>query len=141
MHFDWDSALALQGDSGPYILYAYARITGIRERAEEAGVKLPDPSVEQLDSLGFDSDAAYFLAEQIDEFGKALRACAADHEPAVLANYTLELAKRVAKAYLDLKVVGEPQEVASSRLALFVKAQTVLGHCISLLGMSALQRM
>ena len=38
VHFSWDNALAFQGDSGPYLLYACARISSVEKRVEESGL-------------------------------------------------------------------------------------------------------
>lgn len=141
VHFDWESALALQGDSGPYVLYAYARISGIEERALQGAVNSENVPAVADPELAFGAESGFLLAEQIDEFIPTLQNTLRDHEPSHLASYTLELAKGVSRAYLDLKVVGEPAHIAAARLALFQRAKQVLGHCIDLLGMTRIERM
>jgi arginyl-tRNA synthetase len=137
VHFSWDSALEFQGDSGPYVLYAYARINGIKEKALAAGVTFSD----KINSALLVEESAYQLANVIFEFDQILNLTVEESEPAVLASYALNLSKAVAKAYLDLKVVGIDTEIASARMALFERASSTLREVIELLGMTALERM
>lgn len=135
VHFSWEHALAFQGDSGPYVLYAYARINSIKERAKVAGLE------QSFDAKLLVEDSAYQLVSIIDEFESTLKLVVRDNEPAHLTSYLLELAKAVSKAYQDLKVVDEDKELAESRLKLFGKAQEILGKGIELLGLNVLDRM
>jgi arginyl-tRNA synthetase len=135
--FKWEHALEFQGDSGPYLLYACARINGIKEKASAAGLKF-DPHV---DFTGLIEDSAYELVQKLTEFDEVLEHAAEENEPSYLANYALELAKTFSQAYLDLKVIGEQTKLAADRLALFEAARIVLGTSLRLLGIAPLERM
>jgi arginyl-tRNA synthetase len=135
--FDWDRALAFHGDSGAYLLYAYARINGIRRKAAEAGISLrPAAHLELLNE-----ECAFKLAELLDDFGDRLDRVVAENEPAYLASYGLDVAYAISKAYPELQVLGEAPELAEGRLALFEATRVVLGLCIRLLGMKPVQCM
>lgn len=137
VHFDWESALAFQGDSGPYLLYAYARINGIKEKAAEAKV-FPDPDFAES---ALSEESAFQLASLIADFEPVVQRAVEEHEPYLLANYALELAKSISKAYLDLKVVGVDQDLATARLTLFEASRSILGKSLELLGIQPLERM
>lgn len=138
VHFNWDQALAFQGDTGPYLLYAYARINGIKERASAAGLAV---DLANLTGELLTDDHAYALVTTLAKFESVLRATAADNEPSYLAMYALDIAKTFSKAYAELKVVGEEQRLAASRLALFEATKQVLGQTLELLGIRPLERM
>jgi arginyl-tRNA synthetase len=137
VEFSWDRALAFQGDSGPYLLYAYARINGIKQKAAEAGIVLSPGANREL----LHEQSAFELAERLAALEETLEKVAAEYEPAHLVSYGLDLAYAMSKAYLELKVVGEAPALAEARLALFEASRIVLGLCIRLLGMKLIQRM
>lgn len=137
VHFSWEHALEFQGDTGPYLLYAYARMNGIAEKAREAGIS---PSRE-FSAAAFEEEAAFRLASLLDEFSEALRKTVIENDPANLAWYALDVAKAFSRAYNDLKVIGAERPLAESRLALFEATKLVLGESITLLGMKRIERM
>ncbi|MCB0322328.1 MAG: arginine--tRNA ligase [Bdellovibrionales bacterium] len=138
VHFSWDHALEFQGDSGPYLLYAYARINGIKQKALEAGIQ---PSA-AFDPSRLTEDIAHETVSLIAEFQQTLERVAELNEPSILVQYALELAKTVSRAYLALKVVGaEDQATAVARITLFEAARRTLSDTITLLGITPLERM
>ena len=138
VQFSWDHALEFQGDTGPYLLYAYARINGVRQKAAEIGIKEASP--DQAGSL-LKEESAFHLSMRIDDFEEMLSKTISQNEPAILANYSLELAKDFSRAYTDLKVIGAEAEEAQARLALFESTRVTLGQCLELLGITPLERM
>ena len=137
VHFSWEQAFAFQGDSGPYLLYAYARINGIKERALEAGINLPD----SISAQYLPEESAFLLSSAIADFEDQCTRAALESEPSILTTYALDLAKLVSRAYLDLKVVGCEPAAAQARLGLFEAARVTLGKTLRLLGIPALERM
>jgi arginyl-tRNA synthetase len=137
-HFSWDEALNFKGDTGPYLMYAVARLFSMEERASSEGItaarsangaKLPEPE-------------AWEIASILARFPAVLERTASDYEPCNICNYALDLAKAISRAYLKLRVLGEvDRETAQSRLTLFVAARTVLAASLKLLGIKPLERM
>ena len=72
---------------------------------------------------------------------KHLDRVATDYDSSFLANYAIDLARAISKAYLDLHVVGAEAGLARQRLALFIAARQVLGIAVRLLGMRLCERM
>lgn len=137
-HFNWDEALNFKGDTGPYLMYAVARLHSMEERAKAEGIavghyadgtKLPEPE-------------AWEIASLLSRFPAVLQRTAEDLEPCGVCTYALDLAKAISRAYVKLRVLGEPErDTAGARLALYVAARTVLTIALKILGIRPLTRM
>ena len=95
--FSWDKMLALQGNTAPYLQYAYARIRSIFRKAgvtagRQAEIKLAAP--EEL-----------VLAKHLLNFGLTLEAVAEEHRPNYLCNYLFELAGKFTSFYENCPVL------------------------------------
>lgn len=137
VNFSWDDALQFQGESGPYLLYAFARINGIKEKALEANIKLES----NFNLKEIESEVAFDLANTLADFQDCLIQTTKENDPQILASYTIDLAKSFSKAYNELKVVGEEIDLAKTHLALFEATRIVLKECIELLGINTIERM
>jgi arginyl-tRNA synthetase len=136
-HFNWETALNFQGDTGPYILYALARINSIQSKAQEQGITPQrDISCELLTE-----ESAYKLVALMARFPAVLDKVIEEQEPYHLALFALEMAKEFSSSYRALRVLGEPAELATARLTLFVRYKEVLERAIKLLGMRPVERM
>ena len=136
-HFNWDEALSFQGDTGPYCQYALARLNSIITKATAEGIT---PATEHFGDALVD-DASHELCSILARFDATLDKITADYEPNHLANFILDVAKTVSKAYKQLRVIGEPSELAQARLALFIATRDTLKTALFLLGMPTVERM
>lgn len=139
VHFSWDHALEFQGDSGPYLLYACARISSVEQRVKDSGLDKKfngEPNFSLLTE-----ESAHRLLLVLSDFYMVLRRTTDDNEPSYLSNYSLEIAKSFSKAYSDLQVIGVEPELAQARLELMKATKHVLKQCLELLGMKTLDRM
>jgi len=132
--FDWDRMLAFEGDTGPYLQYAHARIRSIFRRGNVAP---PEPGtrpaiVENQERL---------LALQLLEFGAAVDATAELFSPSRLAGYLFDLATTFTTFYEGCRVLVEDEAIRTSRLALSDLTARVLAQGLSLLGMEAPSQM
>ena len=132
--FSWDDAISLDGDTGPYLMSAHARIAGI---IRKCGVEL-DRSAE---IKPLTEPEAHQLVTWIGRYPEQLEQSAKQYEPAVLAGYLLELARALHAAYEKLPVKDQPMEIAKARLLLFACAKNVLASGLKILGISPLERM
>jgi arginyl-tRNA synthetase len=134
--FSWDKMLALQGNTAPYLQYAYARIRSIFRKGSEAGtVAHADASIH----LAAAHEIA--LAKRLLQFGLVLEAVAEDYRPNFLCNYLYELAGLFAGFYENCPVLkAEPAE-RTSRLALAELTGRVLKQGLELLGIETLDQM
>ena len=132
--FDWDRMLAFEGNTGPYLQYAHARIRSIFRRA---GVAPPPPGTTPL--LGAPPERA--LALQLLRFAEAVEATAETYSPSKLTTYLFDLATAFTGFYEACRVLVDDEAVRASRLALSDLTARVLEQGLSLLGMEAPEQM
>jgi len=128
--FDWDRMLATDGNTGPYLQYAHARIRSIFRRAE---VGPPPRGV--TPHLGEPAERA--LGMQLIGFADAIATAAELYSPAKLCAYLFELAQVFTTFYESCRVLVEDEGVRTSRLAICDLTARVLELGLSLLGMEA----
>lgn len=132
--FDWDLAISFEGDTGPYLINAHARIAGI---IRKCGVEL-DP---EADLAPLVEPEAHQLVRQVARYPEVLREAARLYEPSVLAVYLLDLARALHSGYRVLRVKDEAEDKAKARLLLFTAVKQVLKSGLEILGIRALERM
>ena len=133
IHFDFDKALAFEGNTAPYLQYAYARMHSIQRRAEFEGVKSSTPRLIM--------PAERALGRSLLDYGAAVERAAETARPHTLCEYLYELSVAVSTFYNEVQVLkAEPAERAS-RLALLDLAARTLKHGLSLLGIEVPERM
>jgi arginyl-tRNA synthetase len=138
MSFDLDLAQE-QSDENPvyYIQYAHARTASILERAQQAGV---EPAAADLDLLGHPAELT--LLRLMIRLPELVEDVALQHAPHRLAFYAQELAALFHAFYRDCRVIDPDNEALTrARLQLVRAAKLVLARCLSLMGMSAPDRM
>jgi len=130
--FSWDKMLALQGNTAPYLLYAYARIKSIFRKAEgrrqKAKIKLVAP--EEI-----------ALAKHLLNFGGALESVAEEFRPNFMCNYLFELAGKFTGFYENCPVLKAEGAVGESRLALCDLTARVLKQGLDVLGIDVVEQM
>jgi arginyl-tRNA synthetase len=132
--FDWDRMLAFEGNTGPYLQYAHARIRSIFRRGE---VSPPAPGTPVL--LAEPQERA--LALHLLRFGEAVEAVAETLSPSKLAGYLFDLATAFTGFYEACRVLVPDDDVRTSRLALCDLTARVLERGLALLGMEAPEQM
>jgi arginyl-tRNA synthetase len=133
--FDFDRMLALNGNTGPYLQYATARIRSIFRRA---GL---DPG-ESAGPIQVTEDAERALALAMLGFGSVVGQAAEAAEPHLLAAFLFEVASAFTTFYEQCPVLQAPTDsVRASRLALSALALGVLTTGLSLLGVPVPERM
>ncbi len=129
--FDKERALSLEGDSGPYIQYAYARARSIITAAEEAAVK---GVVEAPQTEGERA-----LARMLLQFGDIVKRAQKDYEPHHVATYAAQLAGAYNSWYAQEHVLGT--DAAPRRVALTHAVAITLRNALYLLGIESPERM
>ncbi len=136
-HFSWEEALNFQGDTGPYIQYALARLYSIERKAEEQGIA----ACKDFDASLLTDDASYKLVNLISRFIETVEKSAATYEPYYVANLVLDIARAFSEAYKSLRVIGQEKAIAEARLALFARTREVICNGLGMLGVPAVERM
>ena len=137
--FDPDLWTSFEGNTGPYLMYSYARTASILRRAgHEGSFKNFDFSV--LDSLS--SPLEFDLLRKMYDFNDAVRQAAQQYKPSALAHYLYELCKCFSRFYVAVPVLkAEDENQKKARLALLEAFSLVLKTGLSLLGMTPPERM
>lgn len=134
--FDWDKALALDGNSGPYLQYAHARVCSLLAKAGiENDSSLPIENIAQDEA-----PATKRLALQLLEFPGAVVRAAEAYKPSILADYLHETAQIYSSFYQNIPVLKSDEALKSSRLALCSLFGEVLRKGLELLGIDAPNR-
>lgn len=137
--FDWDTVLQFEGNTGPYLQYAHARMSGIFRKATEAGLAaLAGPDDLQL----LVADDEWALVQKLRSFGTAVRRAAEQREPFEVAHYLHELSSTFNTFYNRHVVLDEAAPARSrGRLALVGSTRAVLANGLRLLGIRPLEYM
>ena len=140
--FSWDKMLALQGNTAPYLLYAYARIKSIFRKLDVASALCADQSSRRLDAtLKLDAPEEIALAKHLLNFGLTLEAVAEEYRPNFLCNYLFELAGKFTGFYENCPVLKAEGAVRESRLALCDLTARVLKQGLDVLGIETVEQM
>jgi arginyl-tRNA synthetase len=134
--FSWDKMLALQGNTAPYLQYAYARIRSIFRKAE--GTFNIQHSTFNI-QLAAPEEIA--LAKHLLNFGLTLEAVAEEYRPNFLCNYLFELAGKFTAFYENCPVLKADSAVRDSRLALCDLTARVLKQGLDTLGIETVEQM
>ncbi len=124
--FDWDKALALEGNSGPYLQYAYARVCSLLDKAGN-----PDLSGTAF-SCG--EPAERQLALQLLQFGATVKRAAESYKPSALADYLFQTAQLYSSFYQRSPILKSEPAVRDARLRLCSLFGAVLSAGLHLLG-------
>jgi len=142
--FSWDKLLALNGNTAPYLQYAYARIRSIFRKGEAAKSEVRGPRSEvrgQSSELRLEAPEEITLAKQLLNFGLVLEAGTEEYRPNFICNYLYELAGRFTTFYENCPVLKSEPEQRSSRLALCELTGRVLKQGLDVLGIETLEQM
>ena len=131
--FDWDKMLALQGNTAPYLQYAYTRVRSIFRK-----VDAPDFTKVEL-QLKAPEELA--LAKHLMNFGQTLEMVAQDYRPNFLCNYLFELAGHFSRFYEACPVLKAEAAERDSRLALCELSARVLSSGLDALGIEVTEVM
>ncbi|MGH9725181.1 MAG: arginine--tRNA ligase [Candidatus Acidiferrales bacterium] len=134
--FSWDKMLALQGNTAPYLQYAYARIKSIFRKSVQ-GAEIKD-----LTSIQLAAVEELALAKHLLNFGISLEAVADELRPNYLCNYLFELAGKFTSFYENCLVLkAEDEFTRNSRLTLCALAARVLQQGLAVLGIEVVEQM
>lgn len=138
--FDVDTMLNLEGNTAPYMLYAYARICSIGRKAGVDYAELPADA-----SLILEHPSEVKLALRLAQFAEKIDLVGRELRPNVLTDYLYDLAKAFSRFYdkkLGVRVIdASPDEVRISRLRLCDLTARVLRRGLDLLGIQTVEQM
>ena len=134
--FTWDKAMALDGNSGPYLQYAYARIASVRDKyCERFADKNPDEY-----PLIVSEPIERLLMVKLARFGDVVARAAESCKPNVLTDYMYDLAQTYSSFYQNVPFLKADEGLRESRVRLCGMVAGVLGKGLELTGIQPLSR-
>ncbi len=133
--FSWDKALALEGNSGPYLQYAYARVCSLLAKVEGL-----DAAALEGFAFAVETPSEKRLALQLLEFPGAVVRAAEAYKPSVLADYLFQTAQLYSSFYQNSPILKSEEAVRNARLKLCALFGDVLKTGLRLLGIETPSR-
>ena len=130
--FDLEAMVSFEGETGPYVQYAYARIQSILRKANFT------PSADATYSLS--DPESWEIIKLLQDFARVVKRAAENYDPSLIAKYAINLAQAFNKYYAHTRILDESPE-RDSRLALSYSTAVVLKEALRLLGVDAPEKM
>ena len=132
--FNWQQALNFEGETAPYIQYAYARISSIIKKYKKQLPKKADFSL-------LNSKEEIGLIKKLSAFPQIVEKTGNESRPNIVTNYAYELAKQFNEFYHIHNILKEKQDIKNARLLLASCVRQTLKNSLNLLGIEVLDRM
>ena len=134
--FTWEKALAMDGNSAPYLQYAYARIASVIDKHRERF-----PGVDyRHEPIVLDSLHARRLALRLARYPDAVRDAAEQEKPSLLADALYDLSQAYSSFYQNVPFLKAEAGLRESRVRLCDLAAKILRHGLGLLGIDTPDR-
>ena len=138
MTFNPKESIDFNGNTGPFIQYAYARIQSVLRKAAEAGLAKPE-KLDRSISLTAKEEG---LIQMIADFENVVRQAGTDYNPAAIANYAYDLVKEYNQFYHDYSILREQNAgLRDFRLMLSANIGKIISLAMGLLGIEVPERM
>ena len=138
LDFDLDLAKKKSNDNPVfYVQYAHARICSIMRQVAEAGIKVQGKGDYKLLTEPVEVD----LIKKLGEYPEMLATAAKERAVQQVAHYVYELAGLFHSAYNQCRILGVNEELQQARLAMVMAVGHVVRHALSILGVSAPEKM
>ena len=131
--FDWQHALSFEGETAPYILYAYARISSILKKARKASSKADLSLLNQKEEIE--------LIRQLSNFPEIASKSTSELRPHLIASYLHSLAQKFNEYYHMHQILKSEKAVKDARVLLISAIRQVIKNGLNLLGIGVLERM
>ena len=131
--FSWDRALNFDGETGPYAMYTHARLCSVLRKAGDCDA--------QPDFAALSDPEAQAVIRLIDSFPQQVVSAVERSEPSFVTRFACELSKAVNKFYYERRILDDDLSARAARLMLTRAARQTLATALSLIGVSAPERM
>jgi arginyl-tRNA synthetase len=139
--FSFKKMLAMDGNTAPYMQYAYARVKSIGRKAQTKGVDV-ESELAGVKKVSLTESAELDLAKHLIRYGEAIQAAVADYRPNYLTAYLYELAQKFSAFYTDCPVLDAGPDKRPTRLLLCDLTAKTIKHGLSeLLGIEVVEQM
>ncbi|RDA84742.1 hypothetical protein CP532_6931, partial [Ophiocordyceps camponoti-leonardi (nom. inval.)] len=134
--FDLQRMTSFEGDTGPYLQYAHARLCSITRKAG-----LSEEEIASADLSLLTEPMAVNLVRVVSQWPDVVQNTVKTLEPTTILTYLFKMTHTLSTSYTHLRIVGSEAEVMKARMALYDAARIVLCNGMRLLGLSPLERM
>lgn len=132
--FNWDEVLNFEGETGPYLQYAYARSCRVLEKCNvEISTDINYELLNDVESIN--------LLKSIYKFPQEILKAAEEYEPSLIGRQVMRIARNFSKFYNTNHILTEDQELCKARALLCFAANTAIKVGLNLLNMPAPTRM
>jgi arginyl-tRNA synthetase len=139
--FSFDKMLAMDGNTAPYMQYAYARIKSIERKAQSRDVKV-EGELAGIKKIVLDDPAELGLAKHLIRYGEAIDSAVGDYRPNYLTSYLYEMAQKFSIFYTNCPVLDAGPDKRPTRLLLCdLTARTIKHDLSNLLGIEVVEQM
>jgi len=139
--FSFDKMLAMDGNTAPYMQYAYARVRSIERKAQTRGVDVQN-ELASARALNMSESSELDLAKHLVRYAEAVESAIGDYRPNYLTAYLYELAQKFSGFYNNCPVLDAPPESRPTRLLLCDRTADTIRHGLSvLLGIAVVEQM
>ncbi|KEY71636.1 hypothetical protein S7711_08102 [Stachybotrys chartarum IBT 7711] len=132
--FNMEAMTSFEGDTGPYLQYAHARLCSIKRRADLSDEELATADLSLL-TEAHATNVVRMLAQWPDTFQNTLKTL----EPTTVLTYLFKMTHVVSSSYDHLQVVGSERELMKARMALYDATRIVLANGMRMLGLTPLE--
>lgn len=129
--FNWDQAVSLSGNSGPYLQYTLARINSV---IKKSGLTMEE-ILSKIDSTSIDKE----YLKPIFYFKDSLVESAMLEMPNLLCSFTLDLATVANSYYEKVRIIDEDRSEMTAKILPMILYKTILEKCFEILGLSILE--
>ena len=134
--FTWEKALAMDGNSAPYLQYAYARIQSVRDKYT---AQFPEFNLADY-PINLTEEVEHRLAMQLTQFPVAVLAATENYRPNLLADYLYTLSQVYSSFYQNVPFLKAEEGPRESRIRLCGLVASTLKQGLELLGIEAPER-
>ena len=134
--FTWDKALSLDGNSAPYLQYAYARISSVYDKYKEKY------NLEKLEKFNINISEIIErrLAIKLLKFPDAINAAIENYKPNILCDYLYELSQLYSSYYQNFPFLKAEEGIRESRIKICSLTAKILKQGLHLLGIKTPER-
>ena len=133
--FSLERMTSFEGDTGPYLQYAHARLCSIGRKAG-----LTPKDIESADLSLLIEPHAINLVRALASWPDVVQNTLKTLEPVTVLSYLFKMTHMLSSSYDVLKVIGSEPEVMKARMALYEAARQVLHNGMRLLGLNPVER-
>ncbi|MDZ7606133.1 MAG: arginine--tRNA ligase [Cyclobacteriaceae bacterium] len=139
MMFNPEESIQFHGNTGPFIQYTYARISAVKRKADELGIKYDDFNIASINGYHPSMKPVFFL---LNNYHNLIEESAEQYSPSVIAQFVYDLAKEYNRFYTEETILKETDEnYLKLKVAYSVFIAKVIKQSMGLLGINVPERM